>query len=158
MAVYPKKLFYKIQEVAEIVGVEPYVLRYWETKFPMVQPDKDAKDQRRYRYEDLEVLLRIRGLLYEEKYTIAGAVEKVRTEFAKGGMAAAKPENAPPPKKVTPAPTPPPVDDELPFLLEESTDDPRMTGPTAEKLQELRDEFGLLKREIEQWREELGEG
>ncbi|MBI5154426.1 MerR family transcriptional regulator, partial [Candidatus Poribacteria bacterium] len=77
---YPKKLFYRIQEVANIVGVEAYVLRYWETKFPMLKPEKDGSDQRRYRQKDIEVLLRIRQLLHVEKYTIAGAVEKLREE------------------------------------------------------------------------------
>src|SRR5690606_7444446 len=75
------------QEVAGIVGVEDYVLRYWETKFPMLHPEKDGADQRRYRQKDIELLLRIRELLYQEKYTIAGAVERLREE-AKSGRAA----------------------------------------------------------------------
>ena len=72
---FPKKLFYKINEVAVITGVEPYVLRYWENKFPTLAPDKDEHDQRRYRQKDIELIQYIRKLLYEEKYTIAGAQE-----------------------------------------------------------------------------------
>ena len=74
----PRKLFYKIHEVAEIVGVEAYVLRYWETKFPMLKPERYGNDERRYRRKDVELLLRIRQLLYTEKFTIAGALERVR--------------------------------------------------------------------------------
>ncbi len=79
-ASYPKKLFYKINEVADIVGVEAYVLRYWETKFPMLKPERYGNDERRYRSRDIDLLLRIRHLLYEEKYTIAGAVERIRKD------------------------------------------------------------------------------
>jgi len=78
--VFPRKLFYKINEVAEIVGVEPYVLRYWETKFPMLKPERYGNDERRYRSRDIDLLLRIRSLLYDEKFTIAGAVERIRKD------------------------------------------------------------------------------
>ena len=80
---YPKKLFYKINEVASITGVEAYVLRYWETKFPMLAPEKDDNDQRRYRQKDIDLIFYIKHLLYDEKYTIAGAVEVLKAE--KGG-------------------------------------------------------------------------
>ncbi len=74
----PKKLFYRITEVAEILGVEAYVLRYWETRFPMLRPERCGNDERRYRRKDIDLLLRIRDLLYEQKFTIAGAVEQLR--------------------------------------------------------------------------------
>ncbi|MEO8376580.1 MAG: MerR family transcriptional regulator [Candidatus Sumerlaeota bacterium] len=77
---YPKKLFYKINEVSEIVGVEAYVLRYWETKFPSLKPERLANDERRYRSKDIELLLRIRTLLYDEKFTIAGAVDRIKKD------------------------------------------------------------------------------
>lgn len=77
---FPKKLFYKINEVASITGVEAYVLRYWEGKFPMLAPEKDENDQRRYRQKDIEMLFYIKKLLYENKYTIAGAVEVLKQE------------------------------------------------------------------------------
>jgi DNA-binding transcriptional MerR regulator len=69
----PKKLYYKIREVCEIIGVEAHVLRYWETEFPSLAPAKNKSGQRVYRPKDIELLLRIRTLLYEEGFTIAGA-------------------------------------------------------------------------------------
>lgn len=69
----PDKIYFKIGEVAEIVGVEPYVLRYWESEFPVLRPSKSRSQQRLYRKRDVEVLLRIKKLLYEDLYTIAGA-------------------------------------------------------------------------------------
>jgi DNA-binding transcriptional MerR regulator len=68
-----KKLYYRIGEVCEIIGVEPHVLRYWETEFPGLAPPKNKAGQRTYRAKDIELLLRIRTLLYEEGFTIAGA-------------------------------------------------------------------------------------
>ena len=79
-APFPQKLFYKIHEVAAIVGVEPYVLRYWETKFPMLRPERYGNDERRYRRRDVELLLRIRKLLYTDKFTIAGAVDRLKKD------------------------------------------------------------------------------
>lgn len=77
---YPRKLFYKINEVAEILGLEAYVLRYWETRFPMLRPERTAGDERRYRARDIEILLRIKRLLHGERYTIAGAIEKMKLD------------------------------------------------------------------------------
>jgi DNA-binding transcriptional MerR regulator len=68
-----EKLYYKIGEVCEIVGVEPYVLRYWETEFPGLAPPKNKAGQRTYRPKDVELLLEIRKLLYEDGFTISGA-------------------------------------------------------------------------------------
>ena len=73
----PDKIYFKIGEVAEIVGVEPYVLRYWETEFPALKPSKSRSQQRLYRKRDVELLLKIRRLLYEEMYTIAGAKKQL---------------------------------------------------------------------------------
>ena len=69
----PKKLYYKIREVCEIVGVEAHVLRFWETEFPALSPPKTKTGQRIYRPKDIELLLRIRKLLYEDGFTIPGA-------------------------------------------------------------------------------------
>ena len=69
----PKKLYYKIREVCEIVGVEAHVLRFWETEFPALSPPKTKTGQRTYRPQDIELLLRIRKLLYEDGFTIPGA-------------------------------------------------------------------------------------
>jgi DNA-binding transcriptional MerR regulator len=72
-----KKLYYKIREVCEIVGVEAHVLRFWETEFAALSPPKSRTGQRTYRPKDIELLLRIRKLLYEEGFTIAGARKRL---------------------------------------------------------------------------------
>ena len=74
----PEKLYFKIGEVAEITGVKPYVLRYWESEFKMVNPSKSRSRQRLYRKSDVELIFRIKDLLYEERYTINGARKKLK--------------------------------------------------------------------------------
>jgi DNA-binding transcriptional MerR regulator len=69
----PDKLYFKIGEVSELLGVEPYVLRYWETEFAVLSPKKSGAGHRLYRRKDVELLLRIKHLLYEKKFTIEGA-------------------------------------------------------------------------------------
>lgn len=84
----PAKLYYRIGEVAGLVGVEPHVLRYWETEFRSVRPQKSAKGQRIYSRRDVETLMKVRELLYAHKFTIAGAKKKLR----EGGIEPAAPE------------------------------------------------------------------
>lgn len=74
----PVKLYYRIGEVAEIVGVEPHVLRYWETEFRTIRPQKSRKGQRIYSRKDVERLMRVKDLLYTQGYTIAGARRRLR--------------------------------------------------------------------------------
>src|SRR5258706_15206213 len=69
----PDKLFFKISEVCRIVGVEPYVLRFWETEFPNFAPGKSKAGHRVYKKKDVENVLRIKELLYDRGFTIAGA-------------------------------------------------------------------------------------
>lgn len=76
-SVFPDKLFYKIGEVSKIVGVEPYVLRYWETEFPFLKPRKSKSGQRVYVKKDIELLLQIKRLLYQERYTIEGVRKRL---------------------------------------------------------------------------------
>ncbi|MEW5817099.1 MAG: MerR family transcriptional regulator, partial [Spirochaetota bacterium] len=71
------KLFYKIGEVSKILGVEPYVLRYWETEFPFLKPRKNKSGQRVYIKKDVELLLAIKRLLYQERYTIEGVRKRL---------------------------------------------------------------------------------
>jgi DNA-binding transcriptional MerR regulator len=86
MQFVPKKLYYKIREVCEIVGVEAHVLRFWEAEFPTLSPPKSKSGQRTYRPKDIELLLRIRKLLYEDGFTIAGARKKLNeSRFAPSG-------------------------------------------------------------------------
>ncbi len=72
------KLFYRIQEVARLVDLKPHVLRYWETEFPRLSPRKDANDQRRYTQGDIDLIVKIKKLLYEDRFTIAGAKRRLR--------------------------------------------------------------------------------
>ena len=88
MTFVPTKLYYKIREVCEIVEVEAHVLRFWETEFPALSPPKSKSGQRTYRPKDIELLLRIRKLLYEEGFTIAGA----RKQLSAGKSAVASKE------------------------------------------------------------------
>ena len=74
----PAKLYFRIGEVAELVGVEPHVLRYWEREFRSIRPTKSAKGQRVYSRRDVENLMRVRALLYREGFTIAGAKKKLQ--------------------------------------------------------------------------------
>jgi DNA-binding transcriptional MerR regulator len=72
-AIPPDKLYFRIGEVARIVGVKPYVLRYWETEFSVLKPDKSPSKHRLYRRRDVETLLRIKELLHQKRFTIEGA-------------------------------------------------------------------------------------
>ena len=81
----PEKLFFRIGEVCELIKVQPHVLRYWETEFPMLAPQKNRAGQRVYRRKDVEMVMRIRDLLYEEKFTIAGAKKKLIDEMRGSG-------------------------------------------------------------------------
>src|SRR5215475_14953675 len=73
----PAKLYFRIGEVAELVGVEPHVLRYWEREFRTIRPTKSAKGQRVYSRRDVENLMRVRELLYKDGFTIAGAKKRL---------------------------------------------------------------------------------
>ena len=78
----PDKLYFKIGEVAKLVGVKPYVLRYWETEFSILRPEKSSTHHRLYRRRDVETLREIRHLLHDERYTIAGAKRRLRERAA----------------------------------------------------------------------------
>jgi DNA-binding transcriptional MerR regulator len=78
----PNKLFFKIGEVCELTDTQPYVLRYWESEFPSLAPAKNSSGQRIYRRRDIETVLRIKQLLYDEGFTIAGAKKRLEAEQA----------------------------------------------------------------------------
>jgi DNA-binding transcriptional MerR regulator len=110
-----KRLYYKIGEACKALGIQPYVLRYWETEFPALAPSKSRSGQRVYSEKEMEVIRRIKELLYEEGYTIAGAKKKLEAELAAGGVGEPAPDEAPetpppPAKKARKAepPAPPP--------------------------------------------------
>ncbi len=96
MTFVPKKLYYKIREVCEIVGVEAHVLRFWETEFSALSPPKSKSGQRTYRPKDIELLLRIKKLLYEEGFTIAGARKYLSAHKIEEPVQEAVPELPPP--------------------------------------------------------------
>ncbi len=79
---FPDKLFYKIGEVSRILDVEPYVLRYWETEFPFLKPRKNKSGQRVYVKKDVELLITIKNLLYQERFTIEGVRKQLGSNFS----------------------------------------------------------------------------
>jgi DNA-binding transcriptional MerR regulator len=94
---------YKIGEVCRIADVQPYVLRYWETEFPPLAPNKSGGGQRLYTQHEIDVILRIKQLLYSEGFTIAGAKKKLESDLASPGplpidAAAPAPASEPPPR------------------------------------------------------------
>ena len=122
--VIPEKIYFKIGEVCDLVGVQPHVLRYWETEFPMLSPQKNRSGQRSYRRRDVEMALRIKELLYDEMFTIAGAKKKLVSEAREG----VKLKVVHPEPRVEPRPRP----DDTPSLfeddleLDEVADEPEM--------------------------------
>jgi DNA-binding transcriptional MerR regulator len=80
----PDKLYFKIGEVSELLGVEPYVLRYWETEFSQLTPKKSGTGHRLYRRKDVELLLRIKDLLYAKRFTIEGARQALHGDSKAG--------------------------------------------------------------------------
>jgi DNA-binding transcriptional MerR regulator len=131
-----KRLYYKIGEACKALGIQPYVLRYWETEFPALAPSKSRSGQRVYSEKELEIIRRIKELLYSEGYTIAGAKKKLETDLASGPLseleedpAAQATEPAEPPKPVTaPPPSSPP---------RRSRPQPRSAEPAAEPVPAL---------------------
>lgn len=112
----PEKLFFKIGEVCDITGIQAHVLRYWESEFPMLAPQKNRAGQRTYRKRDVEMVLRIKELLYEDQYTIAGAKKRLTNELRGASklkvvtpeMSAQATQSAP---QLVHAPAPPSEDD-----------------------------------------------
>jgi DNA-binding transcriptional MerR regulator len=96
----PQKLFYKVGEVCQYTDTQPYVLRFWESEFPGLAPEKSRNGQRVYRRQDIELILKIKKLLYDEEYTIAG-VRKQLEEQAEAELEGGdgKKKKAAPPKR-----------------------------------------------------------
>ena len=88
----PEKRYFRIGEVSALTGVEPYVLRYWETEFPKIRPARSRAGQRLYKRADIEIVLQIKDLLYQKKYTIAGAKKYLQQHYRGGRMEAGQPE------------------------------------------------------------------
>jgi len=103
----PEKLFFRIGEVCDLIKVQPHVLRYWETEFPMLAPQKNRAGQRVYRRKDVEMVFRIRDLLYEEKFTIAGAKKRLLDEIRGGSGRTRQPKDSAEIEKEEAEPEPP---------------------------------------------------
>lgn len=88
----PERLYFRIGDVAELLGVRPHVLRYWESEFPIVAPQKSATGQRVYRRSDVETLVMIKHLLHEERYSIEGARKRIRELRKEGALRSFKQE------------------------------------------------------------------
>ena len=73
------KLYYSIKEVSELTSLKPYVLRYWESEFPSLKPSKNKAGNRTYKENDINVILEIKKLLYDKKFTIKGAIEELKS-------------------------------------------------------------------------------
>ena len=144
LATLPAKLYFRIGEVAGLVGVEPHVLRYWEREFRSIRPTKSAKGQRVYSRRDVENLLRVRDLLYRDGFTIAGAKKKLQ----KNGMEPERAEAVDAALEVEVAsPAPPATDPELALL--EAAEVENVSGSARETL-------SALRHEIQSFLEELG--
>ena len=153
-----KRLYYKIGEACKALGIQPYVLRYWETEFPALTPSKSRSGQRVYSQKELEIIRRIKELLYEEGYTIAGAKKKLEGELAAGSLGepdGEEPEEAsvePPAPEPAPAPPPEPraaasaPDTEAPSGVDTDADEriQRLLSGIEEALQEAREILTLL--------------
>ena len=131
----PEKLFFKIGEVCEITGIQAHVLRYWESEFPMLAPQKNRAGQRTYRKRDVEMVLRIKELLYEDQYTIAGAKKRLTNELRGASkLKVVTPEMSgqaasPPPSPQLVPSTHAPSEDEPPRAFDDSQEDPARPEP-----------------------------
>ncbi|MBI1290532.1 MerR family transcriptional regulator [bacterium] len=137
----PEKLFFRIHEVAELVGVQAYVLRYWESRFPMLKPERMANDERRYRRREVQLLMRIRMLLHDEGFTIAGAVERIKRDPT-GALDAEFDGMIPRSIRQTPEPHM-----QLDLLAQEYRDQASGVAQALDRLRELRRELIQLMEE-----------
>ena len=124
----PEKLYYKIGEVAKFTGVKTHVLRYWETEFNTIRPNKSRSNQRLYRRQDVELILHLKDLLYNQGFTIAGARKKLREKPAKKVVEVVDPSTAK-------------VDDQLALPLAGACD-PKI-------FKELRQDIQRIKKSLE---------
>lgn len=145
----PSKLFFRIGEVAGLVGVEPHVLRYWEREFRSIRPTKSAKGQRVYSRKDVENLLRVRDLLYRDGFTIAGAKKRLLQRAPQPSEIDVASAAEPPPDT-----TPEPLDDSPPSgFLEEEIEEPTSGAAPAT----VRSKLEAIRSEVEAFLVELDE-
>jgi DNA-binding transcriptional MerR regulator len=136
----PEKIFFKIGEVCEIVDVQAHVLRYWETEFPMLSPQKNRSGQRSYRRRDVEIAVRIKELLYHDQYTIAGARKKLQSELRESSRGKIAQAEAAPNEEVSARETnraPKPLQKQLELYAEEYAEPIELDGEKREALTHL---------------------
>ncbi len=156
----PEKLFFKIGEVCEITDVQAHVLRYWESEFPMLAPQKNRAGQRTYRKRDVEMVLRIKELLYEDQYTIAGAKKKLSSELR--GASKLKvvtpemsaPSVVPPPPQLVASPQPQ-TGEAAPFMTQARTESSETRAVSTEAPLEITDERRVALRRLKEQMREL---
>lgn len=126
----PDKLYYKIGEVAKFTGIKTHVLRYWETEFKAIRPNKSRSNQRLYRRQDVDLILHLKDLLYNQGFTIAGARKKLREKPAKAEAASVVKEA-----------TQQPSDDQLALPLASSID-PKILKEIRQDILRLKESLG----------------
>jgi DNA-binding transcriptional MerR regulator len=136
----PDKLYFKIGEVADLTGIKPHVLRYWEAEIGSLRPVKNRQQQRLYRQRDIELVLRLKELLYSQGYTIAGALTRLRLT-----------RGAPVAGRVPVAPAPPPTAQLAPAAPTESGQLtlPLQSGIDRVLLAEIRNDIVRLRNSLD---------
>ena len=127
MLTIPDKKYFRIGEVGKIIGLEPHVIRYWETEFPQLQPRRIGSKQRLYTRSDIHLLETIRGLLQEKKYTIAGAKQEL------GQTPPTKAEKVAPPPPTVPE-SEIPQGESLPLFTSQAGPDRRLIGQIKKEI------------------------
>lgn len=149
----PEKTFYKIAEVCQYTDTQPYVIRFWESEFPQLAPTKSRSGQRVYRREDIDLILRIKRLLHEEEYTIAGARRRLEEESGTLPAGTEAGRDLPPEASEPGAP----ILEELPALEEVEILRSRLASAEGEK-RRLEARVEELLRDVERLREGDGAG
>jgi len=133
----PDKLYFKIGEVSKITDIKSHVLRYWETEFSAIRPNKSRSNQRLYRKQDVELILYLKDLLYNQGFTIAGARKKLKDRVAR------------PAAKVKPAPTPAPEGQTVAAEKDQMAL-PLLTTLDTRLLAEIRQDIRVLKASLDE--------
>jgi DNA-binding transcriptional MerR regulator len=154
--VIPEKIYFKIGEVCDLVGVQPHVLRYWETEFPMLSPQKNRSGQRSYRRRDVEMALRIKELLYDEMFTIAGAKKKLQSEIRENSKLKIVHSEPRHDDSVRPRDNEPSLFEEEELELSDADDDPVLSDePTSSLDRDQREALKALASRLLELREML---
>ncbi len=175
MSDIPEKPYYKIGEVCQYTDTQPYVLRFWESEFPQLAPEKSRSGQRMYTRRDIDLVLRIKKLLYEEEFTIAGARKRLDLEEAQAAGSALESllPDGPAHRDEAPPPEPQVRDEprELPFVSvpppaepEPAPPEPTVAADVAgetrleARVRELEERAAALEQEVVREREAAGRG